>query len=132
MIICISTKLWIHLDPILEHKKLFVLLVISAILIFIIILIIRKKKHKKLKDNIRKIILTIFMTLYILCYFDVLVVLYVPKEFKEWLITTAMQTMHHQYFCKWFYSEDDIDYIMSQNYVEESGESTDKSLIKNK
>ena len=130
MAICISSKLWIHLDPILEHKKLFLILLLSIILIFIIIVIIRKKKHKKLKDSIRKIILTVLMTLYVVCYFDLLVVLYVPKEFKEWLITTAMQTMHHQYFCKWFYSPDDIDYVMSQNYVEESGESTDASLIK--
>ena len=130
MIICILSKLWTHLDPIIEHKKLFILLLLLIIISFIIVIIIRKKKHKKLKENIRKIIITVIMTLYVVMFFDLLTVLYGPKEFKEWLITTSMQTMNHQYFCKWFYSPDDIDYVMSQNYVEESGESTDASLIK--
>lgn len=131
MILCLKGKFWTHLDPILEHKKLFVLLFLGLIILFIIILIIMKKKHIKIKKSIKKMLLTIFMTLYILCYIDSVVVLYGPaKEFKEWLITTAMQTMHHQYFCKWFYNNSDIEYIMSQNYVQESGESTDASLIK--
>ena len=131
MILCLKGKFWTHLDPIIEHKKFFVLLFLGLIIIFIIFLIIMKKKHIKIKKSIKKMLLTIFMTLYILCYIDLVVVLYGPvKEFKEWLITTAMQTMHHQYFCKWFYNNGDIEYVMSQNYVQESGESTDASLIK--
>ena len=131
MILCLYGKFWTHLDPILEHKRLFILLFIGFILLFAIILIIRKAMHKKLKTDVRKMIGTIFMTLYIICYINLIIVLYGPaKEFKEWLITTAMQTMHHQYFCKWFYNSSDIDYVMSQNYVQESGESTDASLIK--
>lgn len=130
MFLCMKGKLWTHIDPILEHKKLFVLIILSIILLFIIILIIRKVKHKKLNRKIRKFILTIFMTLYVLCYFNILFVLYGPyKEFKEWFITTAMQTLNHQYFCKWFYSEKDINYILSQNYVQESGESTNPDLV---
>lgn len=131
MILCLKGKFWTHLDPIIEHKKFFVLLFLGLIIIFIIFLIIMKKKHIKIKKSIKKMLLTIFMTLYILCFIDLVVVLYGPaKEFKEWLITTAMQTMHHQYFCKWFYNNGDIEYVMSQNYVQESGESTDASLIK--
>ena len=130
MILCLRGKLWTHLDPILEHKSLFIILFIFIILLILIVFIIRKIKHKKLKKSIRKILLTIFMTLYVLCYIDVLVVLYGPaNEFKEWLITTAMQTMHHQYFCKWFYSSKDIEYVLSQNYVLESGESTNPDLV---
>lgn len=126
----INGKMWKKLDPIIEHKKLFLIIFFLIILVIITILIIRKVKHKKLKDNVRKIVLTIFMTLYILSYFDLLVVLYGPvKEFKNWLITTAMQTMNHQYFCKWFYNGDDIEYVLSQNYVLESGESTNPDLI---
>ncbi len=131
MILCLKGKFWTHLDPILEHKKLFVILFLCIILLIIILLIIKKIKHRKLKASVKKMLTTIFITIYILCYIDLIVVLYGPaKEFKEWLITTAMQTMHHQYFCKWFYNSSDIDYIMSQNYVEESGESTNPDLIK--
>ena len=130
MIFILKIKIWEKIDPILEHKKLFAFLFLGIIFIFIIILIIRKIRHKRLKDNIRKMILTIFITLYTLCNFDLLIVLYGPcKEFKEWLITTAMQTLNHQYFCKWFYSEKEINYVLSQNYVLESGESTNPDLV---
>ena len=130
MIFVLKVKIWEKIDPILEHKKLFLCLFLGIILLFIIILIIRKIKHKSLKDNVRKMIFTIFITLYILCNFDLLVVLYGPaREFKEWLITTAMQTLNHQYLCKWFYSEREINYVLSQNYVQESGESTNPDLV---
>ena len=70
------------------------------------------------------------MSFYIIGCVGFVVLLYGPNEkFKTWLITTAMQTMNHQYYCKWFYSKEEINDIINNNYVEESGESTDTSLI---
>lgn len=40
-----------------------------------------------------------------------------------------MTTMSHQYLATWFYSDDTIQEVMSNNVVIESGESTDLSLI---
>ena len=131
MAFCLKGKFWTKLDPLIENKKLLLIVMLLVLIIFAFIIIIRKRKHKKIKENIRKYISTIFLTLYVMCYANLLITLYGPaKEFKEWLITTAMQTMHHQYFCKWFYSSKDIEYVLNQNYVLESGESTDASLIK--
>ena len=70
------------------------------------------------------------MTVYIIGCIIFALLLYGPNDrFKNWLITTAMQTMNHQYYCKWFYSEEDINEVLANNYVQESGESTDTSLI---
>ena len=39
--------------------------------------------------------------------------------FREWLVTTAMTTMTHQYLATWFYDDDTIQYILNKNKVEE-------------
>ena len=130
-IFAISINIWKHIDPILEHKKLFLGIILFIILLIIAIIIICKIKKVRIKKNIKNMLLTIFMSLYVLCYIDGLIILYGPnKDFMEWLVPTAMQTMNHQYFCRWFYSDKDIEYVQSQNYVLESGESTDPDLIK--
>ena len=131
MILIIKFNWWKKIDIILENKKLFVILFLVLFLILIILLIIKKIKHFIFKLGTKNMLTTVLMTIYVLCYVNGLVLLYGPnKEIKEWLITTAMQTMHHQYFCKWFYNNDDIEYVLSQNYVLESGESTNPDLIK--
>ena len=80
-----------------------------------------------------KIVLSVFMSIYILGCVTLVTLLYGPNDrFRTWLITTAMQTMNHQYFCKWFYNQDTINSIMNNNYVLESGESTDTSLVNKK
>lgn len=57
--------------------------------------------------------------------------LYGPyPNFREWLITTAMTTMNHQYLAKWFYSDKTIEGVMKRNYVVESGEHTDTGQVK--
>ena len=87
----------------------------------------------RLKKWVR-IVLYSFMFVYIIGSNFFVVLLYGPREnFRNWLITTAMQTMNHQYLCKWFYSEKTIKEVLDNNYVLESGESTDPSLVdKNK
>ena len=108
-----------------------ILIVLLTILLIVGIILFNKSKKEKNKKKIFKILFNIFMVIYLVgCVFFV-VLLYGPNEkFKTWLITTAMQTKDHQYLCKWFYSDKDIYEILNNNYVEESGESTDASLIK--
>ncbi len=49
--------------------------------------------------------------------------------FREWLVTTAMTTMTHQYLATWFYDDDTIQYILNKNKVEEIVEDTDLDAI---
>ena len=89
----------------------------------------QKASKKRIKKWV-KILFSIFMGFYILGCIGFVLLLYGPNDkFKNWLITTAMQTMNHQYYCKWFYSEEDINEVLNNNYVLESGESTDTSLV---
>lgn len=89
----------------------------------------RKKKKNKKKKIVKRIIISIvlfFVLLISTCAF----LLYGPYDgFRDWLITSSMTTMTHQYFAKWFYDDDTIKEVMSRNVVIESGENTDLSLI---
>ena len=61
----------------------------------------------------------------------VLFLLYGPVPvFREWLITTAMTTMNHQYLATWFYSEETIAEVMDKHQVIEVAEITNPDLIK--
>ena len=116
----------------------FFIAIIILILFFIFCLVFgvrlfvknRLANKRRLKKWL-KVFISIFMSIYILGCVGFVVLLYGPNErFKTWLITTAMQTMNHQYLCKWFYSDKMIKEVMDDNYIIESGESTDTSLIK--
>jgi Exopolysaccharide biosynthesis protein related to N-acetylglucosamine-1-phosphodiester alpha-N-acetylglucosaminidase len=90
-----------------------------------------KVKIEKTINNWFKYVYSIFMVVYIIGCFAFLFLLYGPyNNFKDWLVTTAMATMNHQYYCKWFYSEKEIDEVFSRHYIRETGDSTDDSLIK--
>lgn len=59
-----------------------------------------------------------------------LFVLYGPwSYFRNFWITSAMTSMSHQYLAHWFYSDKTIEEVMANNYVLETGEDTDISLI---
>jgi len=89
----------------------------------------RSANKIRLKKWLRNI-LCIFMGLYVIGCMTLLLLLYGPSDrFRTWYITTGMQTMNHQYLVRWFYSEKQINEVMSKNYIKESGESTDKTLI---
>lgn len=89
----------------------------------------RSANKRRLKKWLR-IVLGIFMSLYVLGCITFILILYGPSEkFRTWYITTGMQTMNHQYLVRWFYNEKQINEVMSKNYIKESGESTDKNLI---
>lgn len=126
-------KFWRYLDVIYENKKKCVVLAIIVVLLIVLIHLINKLRKRKLKANLARFILTVFL----ICVAEVFIAfnftLYGPmKGFREWLIPTAMATMEHQKYCKWFYSQKEIDDVMSKNYVVESGESTDEDLINRK
>ena len=58
------------------------------------------------------------------------VLLYGPwAGFRDWLITTAMTTMSHQYFATWFYDDDTIQDSLNKNKVQETDEITDTDVI---
>lgn len=115
----------------------FFIAIIFLIIILICLLILgikwfvkNRESNKKKLNKVVKVLFNIFMTFYIICCVTFVLLLYGPNErFKEWLITTAMQTMNHQYLCKWFYNNDVIEDVLNDNYVKESGESTDTSLV---
>ncbi len=86
---------------------------------------VTKPKHKKLK-----IFIIIIISIIIIGAFSFVFLLYGPyKGFREWLITTAMTTMTHQYLATIFYDDKTIDEVLKQNYVKESGENTDATQI---
>lgn len=89
-------------------------------------------KKLKLKLNKKaKIILISITIFFILCVSSFLFLLYGPYDrFRNWLITTAMTTMNHQYLATWFYDDETIQKVLENNQVIESGESTDSNLIK--
>lgn len=61
---------------------------------------------------------------------SVLFLLYGPiSSFRDWLITTAMTTMTHQYFATSFYSDEVIDYVLSKNKVIEVSNSSNPDLV---
>ena len=87
----------------------------------------------KLKRKFRKplvALFALFATVYTVGGFGVTYELYFSgKEFKEWLITTAMTTMTHQYFATWFYNSYEVDTVMANNVVIESAEDTNTDLV---
>lgn len=49
--------------------------------------------------------------------------------FRDWLVTTAMATMNHQYLCKMFYDDTEIQNVLNSNYILEPDEDFDMSLV---
>ena len=89
-----------------------------------------KQGIKKKKHNILKKLLIIFSILIIIGTTSLGVLLYGPYNgFRDWLITTAMTTMTHQWIAYLFYSEDTVNEVMSKNKVEEIDEDTDTEAI---
>lgn len=89
-----------------------------------------KTKEKSKKGNSVKRIFTGLFMLGTVGIIIVLFLLYGPYSgFRNWLITTAMTTMTHQYFATWFYDDDTINYVLSKNKVLEIDEITDTDMI---
>ncbi|MEI3402346.1 MAG: hypothetical protein V8R51_08675 [Clostridia bacterium] len=90
---------------------------------------LRKEKRIR-KKEIGKKILLVFIILAILGISSGAFLLYGPYSgFRDWLITSAMTTMTHQYFATWFYSDETIQEVLARNKVHETGESTDTNIV---
>ena len=88
------------------------------------------KKSKKSKNSIVTRIFTALFTLGTVGIIVVLFLLYGPwSGFREWLVTTAMTTMTHQYFATWFYDEETINYVLDKNKIVEIDEETNLNAI---
>ena len=82
-------------------------------------------KEKK-RDNIFTIILSICDVIAVI----VLFLLYGPyNNFRDWLVTTAMSTMRHQYIARTFYNDETINKILERHSMIEPDGNTDTSLI---
>lgn len=107
-----------------------IILLIASLILGIVMFVKNRGANKRKLRKWLKIVMGIFMGFYVLGCFSFVFLLYGPNErFKTWLITTAMGTMNHQYYCKWFYSQSQIEEILNKNYIIESDQSTDASLI---
>ena len=91
-------------------------------------------KRRRVTSNSKgKVVTNIFTFLFSLGTIGIIVVLFLLygpySGFREWLVTTAMTTMTHQYFATWFYDEETIKYILDKNKVVEIDETTDANAI---
>ena len=105
------------------------LILAILLLAYSIFLLIRFRFSRAFK-KVKMIVISVIVGLYALGCSSFLFILYGPIDnFRTWLITTAMATMNHQYYCRWFYSDETISKVLGQNYVGNDGMSTDPSLI---
>ena len=85
--------------------------------------------EKKKKKNVKKVLL-VLVILAIIGVSTGGFLLYGPYSgFRDWLITTAMTTMTHQYFATWFYDDEIIKASLAKNKVEEVNEITNTNTI---
>lgn len=110
---------------------IYILLSLFVYLLIVGLFIIKKNNNSKRKKKIiLKILCSIFLIIYIIGCFSFTFLLYGPYEnFRNWLISTAMSTMNHQYLCKWFYSDKEINNVLNKNYIIEVNEDTNVELI---
>ena len=90
------------------------------------------EKKEKSKHNISlwKRIVIVLLILFILGLSTMGVLLYGPYSgFRDWLITTAMTTLSHQYFATWFYSDATIQDVLANNRIVEPDQDTNANLI---
>lgn len=97
----------------------------------------KKVKQRKVNTNTNKSkkfsVKKIFTYLFLLGTVGIMVVLFLLygpfSFFRDWLVTTAMTTMTHQYFATWFYDDETIEYVLNRNKIIEVGEDTDLNAI---
>lgn len=85
---------------------------------------------EKVRKKKRHLIRNIFISLFVLGIGAFVFLFYGPWHgFRDFWITTAMTTMHHQYLAKWLYSEETINQVLAQNKVIENTDEIDMDLI---
>ena len=123
---CNSTRL---ISDINKRLSLTILILSIILLIYSIFLLIRFRYRRGFKKS-KVIIFSAFIGLYVVGCSSFLFILYGPIDnFRTWLITTAMMTMNHQHYCKWFYNDEVINEVLANNYVGRSEEDTNPNLV---
>lgn len=90
---------------------------------------IEKSKNGKKRTKLKIFLITIAI-LAVLGGSTLGILLYGPYSgFREWLITTAMTTMTHQYLATWFYDDNTINAVLEKNKVIDRDDTTDETLI---
>ncbi len=86
--------------------------------------------HSNRKKKKLRIFLITIISLFCIGLGGGLFLLYGPYHgFKDWLITSAMTTMNHQYLATWFYNDETIREALERNNIIEPKDNTDTSLI---
>ena len=89
-----------------------------------------RKEKKKSKKKIIKEMLIANASIYDLGFPSGLILLYGPwRGLREWLITTAMSSMRHQYLATWFYDDKTIQECLDKNKVVEVNGETDENAV---
>lgn len=110
------------------HLIIFLLLFLMIVFVVTGFCINRKNKEKLSKK--KKIILIVFLSLEIVGGTTFLTLLYGPwSSCRNWLITSAMTTMHHKYLASWFYNEKEIQSVLEANQIIEPKEDTNLEPI---
>ena len=90
---------------------------------------LKKVKRAKSKGTFAKILLVVLI-LALIGIMSLLFLLYGPwSGFRDWLITTAMSSMRHQYLATWFYDDKTIQECLNKNKVVEVSGVTDENTI---
>lgn len=85
-----------------------------------------KKERRKEKKLIIKIVIALFILGSSLSLF----LFYGPiSGFRNFWITSAMTSMSHQYLATWFYNDDVINEVLSNNHIIEVDENSNPDLI---
>ena len=89
----------------------------------------KKVKRAKSKGTFAKILLVVLI-LALIGIMSLLFLLYGPwSGFRDWLITTAISSMRHQYLATWFYDDKTIQECLNKNKVVEVSGVTDENTI---
>lgn len=91
----------------------------------------RKLKEKKGKrgGRVKKVLIFLFSFLIVMIGGGVFLLYGPMPKFRNWFVTTAMTTLHHQYLAKMFYREETILKILEENKIIEPTKDTDLSII---
>lgn len=119
-------------ELILTFIHYFLMLLFLGIIIYLIFSIKKKNLISKIMEIKKgyRIILSIIISSELIGVFAFFLLLYGPiKNFREFLITSAMQTMSHKYLATWFYSEEEIKKVLDENNLFELIENTNLDLI---
>lgn len=97
---------------------------------------IKEKRNKKVNNNSKKEIsrskkiIIIVISFFVTECLGMIFLLYGPlPKFRNWLVTTAMTTMNHQYLATFFYSDETIKKILEENKIIEPDSDTNLDII---